>query len=76
MLIIQNRKAGAIDNGPPGERNYVEGYYAAYVIDPVGNNIEVVHFNPWWLQAIKAAPSILSLLVGVAGGLLAYHYAS
>ncbi|KAM7183826.1 hypothetical protein V8F20_012467 [Naviculisporaceae sp. PSN 640] len=67
-------KAGAIDNGPPGERSYIKGYYAAYVIDPVGNNIELVHFNPYWLRAIKAAPTILSMLVGFAGGWLAYQY--
>ncbi|KDR68972.1 hypothetical protein GALMADRAFT_78010 [Galerina marginata CBS 339.88] len=36
-------KAGAKDNGPPGLRNYAPGYYAAFVIDPEGNNIEVVH---------------------------------
>lgn len=52
----------------------MKGYYAAYVIDPVGNNIEVVHFNPYWLQAIKAAPTILSLFAGVVGGWLAYHH--
>jgi catechol 2,3-dioxygenase-like lactoylglutathione lyase family enzyme len=35
--------AGYASNGPPGERaRYHPGYYAAYVIDPDGNNIEVV----------------------------------
>jgi catechol 2,3-dioxygenase-like lactoylglutathione lyase family enzyme len=35
--------AGYRDNGPPGERpRYHPGYYAAYVLDPDGNNIEVV----------------------------------
>ena len=29
---------GGTDNGKPGERD--RGYYAAYVIDPDGNNIE------------------------------------
>ncbi len=29
---------GGIDNGKPGQRD--PGYYAAYVIDPDGNNIE------------------------------------
>lgn len=33
---------GAKDNGPPGERSYHSGYYAAYVLDPDGNNIEAV----------------------------------
>jgi catechol 2,3-dioxygenase-like lactoylglutathione lyase family enzyme len=35
--------AGGKDNGPPGERPYHPGYYAAFVLDPDGNNIEVVH---------------------------------
>jgi catechol 2,3-dioxygenase-like lactoylglutathione lyase family enzyme len=35
--------AGYRSNGEPGERpRYHEGYYAAYVLDPDGNNIEVV----------------------------------
>jgi catechol 2,3-dioxygenase-like lactoylglutathione lyase family enzyme len=35
--------AGYQSNGEPGERpNYHAGYYAAYVLDPDGNNIEVV----------------------------------
>ncbi|KAL6415482.1 hypothetical protein AUP68_02041 [Ilyonectria robusta] len=37
-------KAGATDNGKPGLRKeYMEGYYGAFVLDPLGNNIEVVH---------------------------------
>ena len=37
---------GYRDNGPPGERAiYHEGYYAAYVLDPDGNNVEVVNHN-------------------------------
>ncbi|KAF4438353.1 glyoxalase bleomycin resistance protein dioxygenase [Fusarium austroafricanum] len=36
-------KAGATDNGKPGPREYRPGYYAAFVLDPVGNNIEVLH---------------------------------
>ena len=37
-------KAGATDNGRPGFRpEYSEGYYAAFVLDPDGNNIEAVH---------------------------------
>jgi catechol 2,3-dioxygenase-like lactoylglutathione lyase family enzyme len=39
-------KAGGIDNGPPGLRDsavgYPTGYYAAFVVDPDGNNIEAV----------------------------------
>ena len=38
--------AGGRDNGPPGERPYHPGYYAAFVTDPDGNNIEVVHHGP------------------------------
>jgi len=35
--------AGGKDNGPPGlRRNYGPHYYAAFVRDPEGNNIEVV----------------------------------
>ena len=34
--------AGGRDNGAPGERAYHPGYYAAFVLDPDGNNIEAV----------------------------------
>jgi catechol 2,3-dioxygenase-like lactoylglutathione lyase family enzyme len=34
--------AGYRDNGPPGERKYHKGYYAAFVLDPDGNNVEAV----------------------------------
>ena len=34
--------AGGRDNGAPGERPYHPGYYAAFVLDPDGNNIEAV----------------------------------
>jgi len=38
--------AGYRDNGPPGERTiYHEGYYGTFVLDPDGNNIEVVNHN-------------------------------
>jgi len=38
--------AGYRSNGEPGERpNYHDGYYAAYVFDPDGNNIEVVNHH-------------------------------
>jgi len=37
-------EAGGEENGPPGERpHYHAGYYAAFVHDPDGNNIEAVH---------------------------------
>jgi catechol 2,3-dioxygenase-like lactoylglutathione lyase family enzyme len=39
-------EAGYRSNGPPGERpQYHPGYYAAYVLDPDGNNIEVVNHH-------------------------------
>lgn len=39
----QATTAGFPDNGEPGERpQYHRGYYAAYVLDPDGNNVEVV----------------------------------
>jgi catechol 2,3-dioxygenase-like lactoylglutathione lyase family enzyme len=33
---------GGRDNGAPGERSYHPRYYAAFVLDPDGNNIEAV----------------------------------
>ncbi|WP_102225215.1 VOC family protein [Acidimangrovimonas sediminis] len=36
--------AGGTDNGAPGLRpKYHNAYYAGFVIDPAGNNVEVVH---------------------------------
>ena len=38
---------GAADNGPPGIRaEYHENYYAAFVIDPNGHNVEAVCHLP------------------------------
>jgi catechol 2,3-dioxygenase-like lactoylglutathione lyase family enzyme len=38
--------AGHASNGEPGERpEYHPGYYAAFVLDPDGNNVEVVNHN-------------------------------
>jgi catechol 2,3-dioxygenase-like lactoylglutathione lyase family enzyme len=38
--------AGYRDNGAPGERDvYHEGYYGAFVLDPDGNNVELVNHN-------------------------------
>ena len=34
--------AGGTDNGAPGPRDYHPGYYATFVYDPEGNNIEAV----------------------------------
>jgi catechol 2,3-dioxygenase-like lactoylglutathione lyase family enzyme len=39
--------AGGTDNGPPGPRpHYHETYYAAYVHDADGNNVEAVCHRP------------------------------
>jgi catechol 2,3-dioxygenase-like lactoylglutathione lyase family enzyme len=46
--------AGGRDNGAPGERRYHPGYYAAYALDPDGNNVEAVHHGP----ARRSAASI------------------
>lgn len=47
--------AGGRDNGAPGERPYHPGYYAAYVLDPDGNNVEAVYHGP----ARRSAPSVV-----------------
>jgi catechol 2,3-dioxygenase-like lactoylglutathione lyase family enzyme len=38
--------AGGRDNGAPGEREYHPGYYAAFALDPDGNNVEAVYHGP------------------------------
>lgn len=38
--------AGGRDNGAPGERDYHPGYYAAFLLDPDGNNVEAVFHGP------------------------------
>ena len=45
---------GGRDNGSPGERPYHPGYYAAFVLDPDGNNIEAVYHG----EARRSAPSV------------------
>ena len=47
--------AGGQDNGQPGERKYHPAYYAAFVLDPDGNNIEAVFHGP----ASRSAPSVI-----------------
>ena len=47
--------AGGRDNGPPGLRpHYHPGYYAAFLLDPDGNNIEAVYHG----EAQRSAPSV------------------
>lgn len=48
---------GGKDNGKPGERPYHPGYYAAFVTDPDGNNIEAVYHG----MAKRSAPSVTVL---------------
>ena len=45
---------GGKDHGAPGERDYHPGYYAAFVLDPDGNNIEAVFHG----EAKRSAPSV------------------
>lgn len=46
--------SGGKDNGAPGKRPYHPGYYAAFVLDPDGNNIEIVYHG----EARRSAPSV------------------
>ena len=48
-------KAGGEDNGAPGERPYHPGYYAAFLLDPDGNNVEAVYHG----EARKSADSVV-----------------
>lgn len=45
---------GGTDNGAPGERPYHPGYYAAFVLDPDGNNVEAVFHG----EAQRSAASV------------------
>lgn len=47
-------RSGGKDNGAPGERPYHPGYYAAFVLDPDGNNIEAVYHG----EAQRSAESV------------------
>ncbi|KAH8668519.1 Glyoxalase/Bleomycin resistance protein/Dihydroxybiphenyl dioxygenase [Xylariales sp. PMI_506] len=39
--------AGGVCNGPPGVRASISpNYYGAFVLDPLGNNVECVHYRP------------------------------
>ncbi len=46
--------SGGTDYGKPGERPYHPGYYAAFALDPDGNNIEVVYHG----EAQRSADSV------------------
>jgi catechol 2,3-dioxygenase-like lactoylglutathione lyase family enzyme len=45
---------GGTDNGVPGLRPYHPGYYAAFLFDPDGNNIETVYHG----EAKRSAESV------------------
>lgn len=48
-------EAGGKDNGAPGERAiYHPGYYAAFLLDPDGNNVEAVYHG----EASRSTPSV------------------
>ena len=61
-------KAGGKDNGKPGLRRYAPGYYAAFIYDPDGHNIEALCFSPWWMYGVRYGKYVAG--VGVLG--LAY----
>lgn len=46
--------AGGTDNGAPGLRPYHPDYYAAFVLDPDGNNVEAVYHG----EARRSADSV------------------
>lgn len=46
--------AGGRDNGAPGPRPYHPGYFAAFALDPDGNNVEAVCHGP----VARSAPSV------------------
>ena len=45
---------GGKGNGAPGERAYHPGYYATFVLDPDGNNVEAVYHG----EAKRSASSV------------------
>lgn len=48
-------EAGGQDNGAPGERpDYHPGYYAAFLLDPDGNNVEAVYHG----EATRSADAV------------------
>jgi catechol 2,3-dioxygenase-like lactoylglutathione lyase family enzyme len=54
-------KAGGTDNGPPGLRDtdqgYPPGYYAAFALDPDGNNIEALFMESGVAGAASSSSS-------------------
>lgn len=60
-------EAGATCNGPPGLRpQYFMTYYAAFVIDPEGRNIEAVCMKPgFWAE--EWSWGVWTAVIGVTG---------
>jgi hypothetical protein len=54
-LVVADLASGARSNGAPGLRPYHPGYYAAFLLDPDGNNVEAVYHGP----ASRSADSVL-----------------
>ena len=60
-------EAGAQDRGKPGLRpEYTSFYYAAFVTDPLGNNLEVMtcDFDKYWNYAYSAVGAAVLAAVG------------
>jgi catechol 2,3-dioxygenase-like lactoylglutathione lyase family enzyme len=53
-FYVAGLAAGGGDNGAPGERPYHPGYYAAFLLDPDGNNVEAVYHG----EHQRSAPSV------------------
>lgn len=51
---------GGTDNGAPGKRHYHSNYYAAFLFDPDGNNIEAICEEP----TKRSADAVAVELVG------------
>jgi catechol-2,3-dioxygenase len=47
--------SGAPSNGAPGIRRYHPDYYAAFLLDPDGNNVEAVYHGPH----VRSAQSVV-----------------
>jgi catechol 2,3-dioxygenase-like lactoylglutathione lyase family enzyme len=56
-FYIAALESGGRDNGAPGERAYHPGYYAAYALDPDGNNVEAVYHGPMKRSAASVVVS-------------------
>lgn len=74
------RKVGGKDNGGPGVRpQYTRTYYAAYVFDPEGRNIELMCMWPGilaeptsWNVFVALTAVLLGVIVGYFTGLSSY----